>query len=175
MRAHSVILAAFCLQAALVSASGGQAGEQIGEALAVIDQATATGTAGEQTLRVGMQLASGDRIKTDGIGQAQLLFKDGTRLVVGPNSELELDEFVFRAEAAENKFVVNAFNGAFRFITGGAEKDAYLIRTPSATIGVRGTIFDFAVDAGETNLLLLHGGATVCGETGECTLADIEN
>ena len=152
-----------------------RAADQIGEALAVIDQATATGTAGEQTLRVGMQLASGDRIRTDAIGQAQLLFKDGTRLVVGPNSDLELDEFVFRAEAAENKFVVNAFNGAFRFITGGAEKDAYLIRTPSATIGVRGTIFDFAVTSGETNLLLLHGGATVCGETGECTLTDIEN
>ena len=131
------------------------AADQIGEALAVIDQATATGTAGEQTLRVGMQLASGDRIRTDAIGQAQLLFKDGTRLVVGPNSDLELDEFVFRAEAAE--------------------KDAYLIRTPSATIGVRGTIFDFAVTSGETNLLLLHGGATVCGETGECTLTDIEN
>ncbi len=149
--------------------------ESVGEALAVIDQASTSGVVGERTLAVGMQVYLRERVKTDSGGQAQLLFGDGTRMVVGPNSEMLLDEFVFRAGAKENQFTVRALNGAFRFITGEAQKDAYLIYTPSATIGVRGTIFDFSVTPGETNLLLLHGGATVCGNDGKCTLADVDD
>jgi hypothetical protein len=147
----------------------------VGEALAVIDQASTKGTVGEQRLAVGMKVFLGDLVKTDSGGEAQILFNDGTRMVVGPNSELMLDDFVFRSGATENKFIVRALNGAFRFITGGAQKDAYLIQTPSATIGVRGTIFDFTVSSTETNLLLLHGGANVCGNDGKCAWADVDD
>ena len=163
-----------CWVAAIaLAATPAAAAEDIGEALAVIDQASTEGTVGKQKLSAGIKVFLGDRIITDSAGEAQLLFNDGTRMVVGPNSELMLDEFVFRAGATENKFIVRAFNGAFRFITGGAQKDAYLIQTPSATIGVRGTIFDFSVSADETNLLLLHGGANVCGNDGECIWAEV--
>jgi hypothetical protein len=158
-----------------LAATPATAADDIGEALAVIDQASTEGTVGNQKLSVGMKVLLGDRVITDSAGEAQLLFNDGTRMVVGPNSELMLDEFVFRAGATENQFVVRALNGAFRFITGEAQKDAYLIQTPSATIGVRGTIFDFSVSAGETNLLLLHGGATVCGNDGGCTWAEVDD
>lgn len=158
-----------------LAATPAAAAEDIGEALAVIDQASTEGTVGNQKLSVGMKVLLGDRVLTDSAGEVQLLFNDGTRMVVGPNSELMLDEFVFRAGATENQFVVRALNGAFRFITGDAQKDAYLIQTPSATIGVRGTIFDFSVSAGETNLLLLHGGATVCGNDFGCTWAEVDD
>ena len=151
------------------------AADGIGEAVAVIDQASTKGTVGEQALSVGMKVFLGDLVKTDSGGEAQILFDDGTRMVIGPNSELMLDDFAFRAGATENKFIVRAFNGAFRFITGEAQKDAYLIQTPSATIGVRGTIFDFSVTSTETNLLLLHGGANVCGNNGKCAWADVDD
>lgn len=157
-----------------LSAATAGAAEGVGEALAVIDQASAEGTVGLRTLAAGTKVFLGDRVKTDSIGEAQLLFDDGTRMVVGPNSDMVLDEFVFRAGVTENQFVVRAFNGAFRFITGNAEKDAYLIQTPSATIGVRGTVFDFAVTPGETNLILLEGGANVCGNDFGCTWAEVE-
>lgn len=149
-----------------------EAAEEAGEALAVIDQAEVEGEVGERKLVVGMGVALGERVITDSGGEAQLLFNDGTRLVVGPNSALVLDQFVFRGGAAENQFTVRALSGAFRFITGESQKDAYLIHTPSATIGVRGTSFDFAVNPDETNLLLYHGGAAVCGNNGECTTAN---
>lgn len=161
------LTAGIMLPAAVVIAA-----EQAGEALAVIDQADVEGEVGERKLVVGMGVALGERVITDSGGEAQLLFNDGTRLVVGPNSALVLDQFVFRGGAAENQFTVRALGGAFRFITGESQKDAYLIHTPSATIGVRGTSFDFVVSPDETNLLLYHGGTAVCGNNGECTVAN---
>lgn len=146
--------------------------EAIGESLAVVDQASATGEVGDRVLGVGTEVYLGDRVITDGQGTAQLLFDDGTRMVVGPNSELMLDQFVFRSAAAENQFAVRAIGGAFRFITGDAPKDAYLVHTPSATMGVRGTIFDFTVTPGETSFLLYQGAATVCGTNAQCETAE---
>jgi len=161
--------------AVALATTGAASKDGVGEALAVIDQASTSGVVGERTLAVGMEVYLNEHVKTDAGGQAQLLFNDGTRMVVGPNSELLLDQFVFRSGAKDNQFTIRALNGAFRFITGEAQKDAYLIHTPSATIGVRGTIFDFSVTSGETNLLLLHGGATVCGNDGKCTMADVND
>ena len=172
MRTGSALSAA--LAAAILSLTGmaaNSAEEDIGEALAVIDQASADGEVGERTLSVGAKVYLGDKVSTDGQGQAQLLFQDGTRMVVGPNSELVLDQFVFRSSAAENQFAMRALVGAFRFITGDAPKDAYIIHTPAATMGVRGTKFDISVSPDETDVLLYTGSAAVCGTNAGCTVA----
>jgi hypothetical protein len=59
--------------------------------------------------------------------------------------------------------------GTFRFITGIAVKPAYVIRTPAASITVRGTIFDVYVQSPrETLLLLIEGAVEVCTESGKC-------
>ncbi|HSF96087.1 MAG TPA: FecR domain-containing protein [Thermohalobaculum sp.] len=137
--------------------------------MAVVDAASASGDVGERTLAVGASVFIGDVVKTDNVGEAQLLFEDGTRMVVGPNSSLVIDEFLFRGKAAENKFSVRALGGAFRFISGESGDKGYSIRTPSATIGVRGTAFDFTVTPeGETNLVLLSGEAELCESSGNC-------
>ena len=104
---------------------------------------------------------------TDAAGEAQLLFSDGTRMVVGPNSSLVIDEFVFRGNATENRFAVRALGGVYRFISGESGNRNFSIQTPSATIGVRGTAFDLTV-MGWTKLVLLQGIATLCGEGNDC-------
>lgn len=152
-----VMLAALLLFSSLAAPAIAPANAQegIGEAKAVVDVATATGQVGDRGLEVGSPVYMGDEVRTDGQGEAQLLFQDGTRMVVGPNSSLVLDEFVFRSQAQENSFAVRALGGTFRFISGEQPKDAYLIQTPSATIGVRGTVFDFSVTAQQTDVILL--------------------
>ena len=168
-----LIVLAVCFVAAQtvrpVTASAAEA--SIGEALAVVEATTVTGKAGKQNLTAGTELFLGDRLVTDASGTAQLLFSDGTRMVVGPKSELLLDAFVFRSGAAENQFAVRALTGAFRFITGDSPKDAYLIHTPTATMGVRGTSFDISVKPGETNVLVYTGTAAVCSNTAGCAIA----
>lgn len=150
------------------------AAEGIGEAKAVIDQASASGQVGDRVLAVGSAVFLGDEVKTDAQGEAQLLFSDGTRMVVGPNSSLVIDEFVFRAGSQENTFAVRALGGTFRFISGEQKpKDGYVIHTPAATIGVRGTTLDFTVEPSNTDMVLLEiddpeQPTTVCAPGAEC-------
>ena len=164
MRIFTVIPAA----AVSLSASTAPAAEGVGEAMAVIDTVSVSGQSGERTLAVGSRVFVGDLVATDAAGEAQLLFSDGTRMIVGANSALLIEEILFSGKATGNKFAVQAMAGAFRFISGDSSDQDYSIRTPSATIGLRGTAFDFTVTpSGETKMVLLEGEATLCSEDGE--------
>jgi hypothetical protein len=144
------------------------AAEGSGEAVAVTDLASASRPGGNRHLTAGSTVQVGDTIATDATGEAQLRFTDGTRMVVGPNSTLAIDALLFRADATENKFAVRALGGAFRFLGGDDGDKGYTIRTPSATIGVRGTAFDVSVTPeGETRVVLLEGEVTLCAEEGK--------
>ena len=160
------ILNAIVAVAYTLSATTSLAASGVGKAMAVIDAASVSGAAGSRTLTVGEDVFTGDLVKTDDIGEAQLLFTDGTRMVVGANSSLVIDDFVFRSGATENKFAVRALGGVFRFISGESGDAGYSITTPSGTIGVRGTAFDFTVTPGDTKLVLLEGEATLCNNEG---------
>lgn len=139
------------------------AAEPSGQTLAVTQAAGADGTGGTRVLKVASAIFMGDHIKTDAVGEAQLKFVDDTRLVVGPNSQVAIDRFVFNPDATAKDVTINAARGVFRFITGKSPKQAYTIKTPSATIGVRGTRFDLVVDADGTNrLAVFEGGVNVC-------------
>lgn len=99
-------------------------------------------------------------VRTDGQGLAKLVFLDNTNLSVGPSSNLVLDRFVY--SGGTQSISLNLARGAFRFATGDAEKRAYQIRTPVATIGVRGTVLDILSENGRTVVKLVEGQATVC-------------
>jgi hypothetical protein len=110
-----------------------------GTVLAVVQMSEADGQTGKRVLVMDGPVFSGDRIVTGPSGNAQIKFRDNTRLVVGPNSTMVIDAFIFGGDGeAARKVTINAVRGAFRFITGNSPKDAYSITTPTATIGVRG-------------------------------------
>jgi len=122
-------------------------------------------------------LASGDpiyenqRIATDANGVAEFLFRDQTQLAVGPGSSVVLDSFVYDANRDAGKVVIGMTRGALRFVTGDSPHDAYVINTPEATIGVRGTAFDLFSDGnGEIAIAMIEGEVEVCPRSGECRL-----
>jgi hypothetical protein len=134
-----------------------------------VQSASAVGPGGSRVLQVQQPVFTGDKVNTGPIGEAQLRFRDETRLVVGPNSSLTIDRFVFAADRTAREVGINAVKGAFRFISGVSPHQAYSIRTPTATIGIRGTRFDLAVLPNEeTNFVLFEGGARVCDLAGRC-------
>ncbi|MBN8997359.1 MAG: FecR domain-containing protein [Rhizobiales bacterium] len=152
--------AALAFAAAIGSALA--APQQAGSAVAVIQATNVEGGGGTRVLAVKGDVFMGDKVETGKSGQAQLLFLDDTRMVVGPNSKLTIDAFVYKGSTA-SRFGITAVKGAFRFITGTSEKQAYVITTPTATIGVRGTRFDFTVDDdGATSFALYEGGVAMC-------------
>jgi hypothetical protein len=126
--------------AALIAASlaGGAIAQPSGVVLAVVQKSEADGTTGRRVLVTEAPVYSGDRIITGPTGEAQVKFRDETKLVVGPNSTMVIDAFVFSDQATARQISINAVKGAFRFITGKSPKDVYSITTPTATIGVRG-------------------------------------
>ncbi len=117
----------------------------------------------------GTQISQGDIVKTGRNGSVQLIFADDTRIVVGPGSQLVIDEILMKTSNRASRFSVNALAGTFRFITGQSEKQAYEIVTPTATMAVRGTIFDFHVEHNRlTSVVLFEGKVILCTLKGEC-------
>ena len=57
---------------------------------------------------------------------------------------------------------INLAKGVFRFTTGKFDKKAYMITTPTAAIGVRGTVLDIDVRSADNRVTLVEGRAIVC-------------
>jgi len=142
----------------------------IGEVLGAKPGASITSDGSVRDVTAGMQVNSGDVIRTDAEGVVQLLFADNTKIAVGPNSEVTLDVSMMRGQQQANSFVMNAIGGSFRFISGDSNSEAYKINTVSATMGIRGTIFDFWIGADDRTLLaILSGAVDLCALTNTCT------
>lgn len=139
-----------------------------GTALGVNPEASALDKSSTRVLTVGADLNIGETVVTGDEGQVQILFEDKTELVVGPRSRLVLEDYLLRADGSAGKLAISALAGTFRFATGKAAKDRYLIKTPTGTIGVRGTEFDFTVLPQGTKVLLFHGGLRLCNLAGNC-------
>lgn len=132
-----------------------------GKAVKVSGSATTTGQNGHKTLSTGSEVFQGDVIKTGYTSNVQLLFSDQTKLVVGPRSEVKIDDYVLGDGNQVSALAIRAARGTFRFITGESKKSAYKISINKATIGIRGTELDFA-NRGKTSVVLYSGSIQVC-------------
>ncbi len=109
-----------------------------GHAVRVNPAVNATGPGGERLMVLEGAVFMGDQIVASPHGLAQIKFIDETRLVIGPNSRLTIDRFVFNPDLTARDVTMTAIKGTFRFISGKSPKGAYTLRTPTATSGVRG-------------------------------------
>ena len=161
MRSVAFLLAVFATAGS--AALPAVAANPSGTAIAVVQSSEADGDTGRRLLSPQGPLYSGDRVITGRIGEAQLQFRDGTKLVVGANSSIVLDAFVINADNSARQVSIDVVKGAMRFITGSGPKDAYSISTPTATISVRGTAFDLEVEpAGTTRVAVFSGATQTC-------------
>jgi hypothetical protein len=160
-----VAAAAWAIAASLSTAA---ALVDTGKAVGVDPSAFAQGAGAARNLVVGADVALGERVTTGRTGQVQLIFYDDTHLVVGPNSSLVIEDYLLRKDQSVGKFTISALAGTFRFITGKSPKDAYDIKTPTGTIGVRGTAFDFIASKAATKVVLFHGMVRLCSIAGKC-------
>lgn len=165
-----IAAALFALVASLSTTSPGLAAS--GTALGVNQSAELQSNAVTKALDVGSDIQIGDKVITGPSGQVQIRFSDKTELVVGPNSSLLIEDYLLRADDSAGQFAIKALGGTFRFVTGMAEKDRYKIETPTGTIGVRGTAFDFTVNPTETKALLFHGAVILCNKADQCVTLD---
>src|SRR6185312_6996924 len=163
------------LAGAMILSPDAFAQTRIGAAAAVRNQVTAGQSGGERQLAVGNPVFQNEAVRTGNNSVAQLLFSDQTTLSLGPRSEVRLDRYVYDPNRSAGDVAVSFTTGALRFITGSQNPQNYQVRTPVATIGVRGTIVDLLMldgrmfgilDEGRVIFTLGNGGTVELNRPG---------
>jgi len=122
----------------------------VGNALTVVRTVMGTLDADMRRLKLADDIYHNELIETEDSSATEIVFVDETKLALGPNSSIVLDKFVYDPMPDQASFVATAAKGAFRFVTGNLPKKSYTIHTPTATIGIRGTVFTLIVSPQET-------------------------
>jgi hypothetical protein len=164
---------ACALAAALAAPGAGAALAQDGIGVTATVVRDVSGNAGgrNRALSVGDGVFRDETITTGARSNTQVLFLDETSLTIGPASSVMLDRFVYAGGGRASEVSVEIARGALRFVSGSSRPQSYTIKTPVATIGVRGTILDIFVRAGTVVVLLEEGASDVCSRQGCIGLA----
>ena len=94
-----------------------------------------------RTVKVGDKLFEGDSVVTGKNGELHAELVDGGVLAIRPDTAMNIIKYQANGAATDTS-IFGLLKGSFRSITGWIGKSSpanYQIRTPSATIGVRGT------------------------------------
>jgi hypothetical protein len=163
LSALSAILAG---SAALVA----NAADEVGTSVRIVN--TVTGSQGNRQLVNQDPVFEKEKISAAADSHGEILLSDNSKVLVGENSVISLDDFVVGAKGFESG-TIKVAKGAFRFITGNSKKGAFKVQTPVSTIGVRGTIFDiYITDLGVVQHVLFNGEIEVCIAGGQCLTID---
>ena len=106
------------------------------------DAALRSSSGQERPLARGAEVMDGDTLITRN-GRAQVRFTDGAFVSLQPNTEFGVRGYRYegKADGSERGFFA-LVRGAMRTVTGAIgrfNRDSYQVRTPTATVGIRGT------------------------------------
>ena len=141
-RRHGAAFAALsCV--ALIAASGAALAEPVGKASAIrtsaYQQPPQTTTPGE--LHLNDAVIRNATLSTKPDSALEVTFLDGSKLSMGANSTMVVDDYVYSSPGGAGKQALRTTRGVFRFVSGTIPKDQVKVDTPTVTIGIRGTIF----------------------------------
>ncbi len=128
----------------LLATHAGAAWALAGNVQFVIGDVKLINRAGQTTsLKKGAEINEGDRIVTAEGASAQIKMVDGGFIAVRPNTNMAFDTYRYngKEDGSENA-VVSLLQGGFRTITGvigRTNKQNYMVKTDTSTIGIRGT------------------------------------
>lgn len=97
-------------------------------------------------LAVGSPIHRQSVVETGADARAELAFLDASRLTLGAEARIGVDELVYDARPASQRSeqAIRVVAGTFRFLSGAIARQsasAVAVATPVATIGIRGTDF----------------------------------
>ncbi len=157
----------------LFDGSGNQLAQAGAEPIGIVMTSTGTVTV-ERADGTVDQLSAGDPVYEDDVlttgdgSTVGIRFQDDSRFSLGEEGRMELDTFVYDADAGTGSSLIDVAQGSFAFVSGMIAKtgdDAMSVQTPVATIGVRGTTVagDVGPD-GQTEVTLLPDTDGTLGE-----------
>ena len=156
---------AFAIAAGLLLAANTQGhaalDQQIGAAAQVVNTVYGNPEATRQSqwLRPGMDVFQNETIVTAESSASRMVFRDNTQLAIGPIAQVKLDTFVYNPNPTASATTISLVKGVFRFTSGSFGKDNYVIETPAAKIGLRGTAFTVFIAADSSEFIAVERGA----------------
>ena len=140
----ALVLAAAIAHSPNARAQNGQQAGVAGAVLGKVSQISfqTPNAAVGRTVGSGDAIRLGDRIVTGPAGRLQILLLDQSTFTVGPNASMVIDSFVYDPKSGNGTMGATVTRGVFRFVSGRISRTnprGVTIKTPVATIGVRGT------------------------------------
>ena len=114
-------------------------------------EGTATIRRGNQQITpvIGMEIQQSDVVSTGAEGRLGLVFSDDTRITMGSNTEIAVDDYLFEPKDKQLSLIIRLIKGTVSFLSGQIAKlapESVQVVIPAGTIGVRGTHVLIKVD-----------------------------
>ena len=113
--------------------------------------------ADEITAKAADELVQDEALRTERESEIKVRFTDGSELSVEQSSEVVLSDYLFDGAAASG--IIDLNDGLFHFTSNGNPDQDLKLRTPVATIGIRGTEFLVHVDEDGVTVIDILDGA----------------
>lgn len=132
-----------------------------------------------RALKRRSQIFNGDTIKTGPAASIQVRFIDKALMTIKANSEMNIERYLLTQkenEPQKEQAIMQLVKGGFRTITGTigkGDKSAYKVKTPAASIGIRGTNYEVQQESdGSFVMGVYNGGIRVENESGIIELGE---
>lgn len=160
-RRQALMMAVMPCALALPGAFSALAADSVGVVEKIANEAWGTPAgAARLALSEAATVFKNEKIETGDDSAAAVRFIDASRLSLGANSHLVIDDYVFAGAASRSTYTLA--RGAFRFVSGTMPEKNMQLRTPTVAIGIRGTELKIDVYAdGSTELSTIEGAASV--------------
>ena len=126
--------------------------EQAAGIIKTVTGSVAIERAGRQSAGApGTVILPSDRIITGADGRAGITLRDETRMALGPNTTLDMQQFAFDSTTHEGRLDASVRRRTQAVVSGKIAKQAptaVKFSTPSTVLGVRGTEFVIDVEGG---------------------------
>ncbi len=154
-----MLLLSLCILLSALLSRSFAAEQAIGKIIAIRGQATALG-ADTRALKMASEIYLGEVVRTAERCRLQMLFTDNTIVSLGPSSEFLVKDYAWDAETRQGKMNSRVNEGVFRVLGGSITKSSpknFTTETPSATIGIRGSMYAGKVRAGKLDVVFQGG------------------
>ncbi|TXH67859.1 MAG: hypothetical protein E6Q83_16365 [Thiothrix sp.] len=114
-----------------------------------------------------------DIIRSAKDSTAQFRMVDDAYIELHENSELRLEKYQLNTDGKHGSVIMELLSGGLRTISGAIgkqNKSEYQLKTPTATIGIRGTFYEVSLAPEGMYLAAWKGGITVKTYSGACNL-----
>jgi hypothetical protein len=97
----------------------------------------------------GAHVLLDDALRTASGAGLSVILQDGTRLSLGPDTELKVDRFVYQPSDGKFDLFLNMLRGAMAYVSGKISQlspGSVSLQTPVGVLGLRGTRFALSLE-----------------------------